>query len=202
MIARLALFGGGLALCGSLFFATGSAVAADTIKASTDLGPFLSQLKFTDDGKAFRPANAKVPLSFSDPRKKNEIERILIDPTYHPAQTDPANADFWLQTSFLSPKTKKWRSETALCNWNADKSVADCAIEDDGGHFNVVVKSRAVTVGESHLVLEIAQIGGYKGFRVGSYESPTQGIVDAIMVEISGSAPVDAPINNFDPGLK
>jgi hypothetical protein len=194
-MTRLGLFVGSLVVCGSLLFATGSAVASNAITASTDLTPSLSQLKFTNDGKAFRPANAKIPLSFSDPRKKNEIERILIDPAYHPAPTDPANADFSVQTSFLSPKTKKVRSETASCTWNADKSVAKCIIEDDGGRFNIVVKSRGATVGQSHLVFEIAQVDGYKGFRVGQFESPTQGVMDAINIDLSGSASVDAPIS-------
>ena len=194
MTSRHKLFASSLAVCASLLFGTGAAIASNAIKASTDLHPFLAQLKFDNDGKAFQPTDASMPLSFSDPRKKNEIERILIDPAYHPAQTDPANADFWVQTSFLSPKTNKLRSETAYCNWNADKSVAKCIIEDDGGRFNVVVKSRGATVGQSSLVLEIAQIDGYKGFRAGSFEGPTAGVTDTIRVQLAGSDAVDAPI--------
>jgi hypothetical protein len=88
-------------------------------------------LSFSRNDKPIAFTEHEIDLTFKDPRGNGEIEKILLDPQYRPGNT--TNADFWVETTITSPVSNKQVSETALCYWNNDKSIAVGMIEDDGG---------------------------------------------------------------------
>ncbi len=154
-----------------LLLSPNGAHAADQANASMSwTSPQLASLQFTRDMKPIRFSEKDVALVFSDPRKKSEVEKILLDPQYRPG--DSSNADFGLQTTITSPVSKKKVSETSRCYWNADpsgvavKDVTVCSIEDDGGRVMVVAENRGTTLGASQFALYVLRMGGYSGFRI------------------------------------
>jgi len=134
----------------------------------------LSSLRISRDGTPVRLAKGKVELVFKDPRKKSEIEKILLDPTYRPG--DAGDADFFLTTTITSPVSKKKVSETSLCYWNEDpsrvsnKSVAVCSIEDDGGRYLITVDNRSSSLTSSQFAFVVLPLNGYSGFRIAQDE--------------------------------
>jgi hypothetical protein len=98
----------------------------------------LPQLQFSPD--SFK--QTRVGLVFSDPRRAGEIEKILFAATFKPPKK-PLEADFVVEIITKSIKTKKDIGQSASCDWNENKSAAECWIEDDGGAFNITTSSRA-----------------------------------------------------------
>lgn len=150
----------------------------------------LSKLRFTKDDKPIHFRSGRVILKFSDPRKHNEIEKILVHPTYRPGT--PKYADFFTTTTITLPGSHKRVSETALCYWNKGKKTAKCSIEDDGGRFQIRVVKRASTLKRSRFSFVVLRLDGYRGFRIGAYERPDG--VHSVDVTLKGSAPVIAKI--------
>ena len=99
----------------------------------------LAHLSFSRNDKPIAFTEHEIDLTFKDPRGNGEIEKILLDPQYRPG--DASNADFWVETTITSPVSNKKVSETALCYWNNDKSIAVGSIEDDGGRLAIVAES-------------------------------------------------------------
>jgi len=124
----------------------------------------LTQLAFSRNDKPIAFTEHKVDLTFKDPRSNGEILRILLDPQYRPG--DASNADFWVQTTITSPISNKGVSETELCYWNNDKTVAVGSIEDDGGRLAVVAESVTDSLGTSKFSFLVVPMSGYSGFRI------------------------------------
>ncbi len=99
----------------------------------------LAHLGFSRNDRLIAFTEHQVDLTFKDPRGNGEIEKILLDPQYRPGNA--SNADFWVETTITSPVSNKKVSETALCYWNNDKSIAVGSIEDDGGRLAIVAES-------------------------------------------------------------
>ena len=157
----------------------------NTLKGEIDLDPHRARLKFTYNNSVFQPSSLVIPLEFKDPRNKNELKRILLDPDYD--INDPPNPDFFLKTSLKSPKADKILSSSALCDWETGKKKATCSIEDDGGRFFLIVKKRTDDFSTSKFSFQIATVGNYKGrFRIGDE--------DAVEVELKGHDPVESTI--------
>jgi hypothetical protein len=63
-----------------------------------------------------------------------------------------------------SPVSNKKVSETALCYWNNDKSIAVGSIEDDGGRLAIVAESVTDSLKTSKFSFVVVPVSGYSGF--------------------------------------
>jgi len=165
-----------------VLFADG-ALAKDKIGASISwTQDQLLQLQFSP--KSYQ--QNQVGLVFTDPRGAGEIEKILFDANFKPNKK-PLEPDFMIETIIKSTKTKKEISENAACDWNDDKSAAECWIEDDGGAFKITTFSRAKNSKSAVLHFVIRPNDEYKIFRIAAEKGGK--------VEVSTSGPVvEAPI--------
>ena len=75
-------------------------------------------------------------------------------------------ADFFVETTITSPVSNKKVSETALCYWNNDKSIAVGSIEDDGGRLAIVAESVTDSLKTSKFSFLVVPMAGYSGFRI------------------------------------
>ncbi len=124
----------------------------------------LAHLGFSRNGQPISFAQHEIDLTFKDPRGNGEIKKILLDPQYRPGNA--SNADFWVQTTITSPVSNKKVSETALCYWNNDKSMAVGSIEDDGGRLVIVAESVTDELKTSKFSFLVVPMSGYSGFRI------------------------------------
>jgi len=124
----------------------------------------LAYLGFSRNGQPIAFTQHEIDLTFKDPRGNGEIKKILLDPQYRPG--DASNADFWVQTTITSPVSNKKVSETALCYWNNDKSLAVGSIEDDGGRLVIVAESVTEELKTSRFSFLVVPMSGYSGFRI------------------------------------
>ncbi|MGA8917800.1 MAG: hypothetical protein WB540_03640, partial [Pseudolabrys sp.] len=91
------------------------------------------------------------------------------------------------ETIIKSTKTKKAISENASCDWNDDKSVAECWVEDDGGAFRITTFSRSRDSKSAVLHFVIQPNDEYKVFRIAAAKG--------MKVEVSASGSVvESPI--------
>jgi Putative peptidoglycan binding domain len=137
----------------------------------------LAHLGFSRNDKPVAFTEHQIDLTFKDPRGNGEIQKILLDPQYRPG--NPSNADFWVETTITSPVSNKKVSETALCYWNNDKSIAVGSIEDDGGRLAIVAESVTDSLKTSRFSFLVVPVSGYSGFRIAE----------------------DVPVGNESPGL-
>ena len=137
----------------------------------------LEQLAFSRNGKPIAFTEHRVDLNFKDPRGNGEIQKILLDPQYRPGNA--STADFWVETTITSPVSNKKVSETALCYWNNDKSIAVGTIEDDGGRLVIVTESVTDELKTSRFSFLVMPMSGFSGFRIAQ----------------------DVPVGNESPGL-
>ena len=137
----------------------------------------LAHLGFSRNDKSIAFTEHEIDLTFKDPRGNGEIEKILLDPQYRPG--DASNADFWVETTITSPVSNKKVSETALCYWNNDKSIAVGSIEDDGGRLAIVAESVTDALKTSRFSFLVVPMSGYSAFRIAE----------------------DVPVGNESPGL-
>ena len=137
----------------------------------------LAHLGFSRNDKPIAFTEHEIDLTFKDPRGNGEIEKILLDPQYRPG--DASNADFWVETTITSPVSNKKVSETALCYWNNDKSIAVGSIEDDGGRLAIVAESVTDALKTSKFSFLVVPMSGYSAFRIAE----------------------DVPVGNESPGL-
>ena len=137
----------------------------------------LAHLGFSRNDKPIGFTEHEIDLTFKDPRGNGEIEKILLDPQYRPG--DVSNADFWVETTITSPVSNKKVSETALCYWNNDKSIAVGSIEDDGGRLAIVAESVTDALKTSRFSFLVVPMSGYSTFRIAE----------------------DVPVGNESPGL-
>ena len=137
----------------------------------------LAHLGFSRNGQPIAFTENEIDLTFKDPRGNGEIKKILLDPQYRPG--DASNADFWVETTITSPVSNKKVSETALCYWNNDKSIAVGSIEDDGGRLAIVAESVTDELKTSRFSFLVVPMSGYSGFRIAQ----------------------DVPVGNESPGL-
>jgi hypothetical protein len=157
-------------------FSATNASAQNTIAASFSwTSTQLTQLKFSP--AKYRQPN--VGLVFSDPRKQDQIQKIMFDPNFKPSRELPDGHggqmgyfDFFAQTSIKSPASDRKISETADCNWNDDKSMATCVIEDDGGRFQIEAQRNTTGAQKTALTFVLRQIDDYKSFVVAEYDTP------------------------------
>jgi hypothetical protein len=124
----------------------------------------LAQLTFSRNGTPIAFTEHTIDLNFKDPRGNGEIQKILLDPQYRPG--DASNADFWVETTITSPVSNKKVSETALCYWNNDKSIAVGSIEDDGGRLAIVAGSVTDELKTSRFSFLVVPMSEYSGFRI------------------------------------
>jgi peptidoglycan hydrolase-like protein with peptidoglycan-binding domain len=124
----------------------------------------LAQLTFSRSGTPIVFTGHTIDLNFKDPRGNGEIQKILLDPQYHPGNA--STADFFLETTITSPVSNQRVSETALCNWNSDKSIAVGTIEDDGGRLVIVAESVTDELKTSRFSFLIMPMSGFSGFRI------------------------------------
>src|SRR5262245_34854635 len=124
----------------------------------------LTLLTFSRSGTPIAFTEHKIDLNFKDPRGNGEIAKILLDSQYRPGNA--SNADFWVQTTITSPASNKKVSETALCYWNNDKSLAVGSIEDDGGRLVIVAESVTDELKTSRFGFLVVPMSGYSGFRI------------------------------------
>jgi len=124
----------------------------------------LAHLGFTRNGQPIAFSQHEIDLTFKDPRGNGEIKKILLDPDYRPG--DASNADFWVKTTITSPVSNQKVSETALCYWNNDKSIAVGSIEDDGGRLVIVAESVTEELKTSRFSFLVVPMSGYSGFRI------------------------------------
>ena len=160
----------------------------------------LAQLTFSRNGTPIAFTEHTIDLNFKDPRGNGEIQKILLDPQYRPG--DASNADFWVETTITSPVSNKKVSETALCYWNNDKSIAVGSIEDDGGRLAIVAESVTDELKTSRFSFLVVPMSGYSGFRIAEdvpvgNESP--GLI-GIEVKLKSPTPVLSEIS-FPPTL-
>lgn len=176
-------------------------MAGNELAASfTWTGNQLSHLDFSRDGQPIAFTQHEIDLTFKDPRGNGEIKKILLDPDYRPGNA--SNADFWVQTTITSPVSNKKVSETALCYWNNDKSLAVGSIEDDGGRLVIVAESVTDELKTSKFAFLVVRMSGYSGFRIAQdvpvgNESP--GVI-GIDVKLKSLTPVLSGIS-FPPTL-
>jgi Putative peptidoglycan binding domain len=137
----------------------------------------LAHFRFLRNDQPIAFTENKIDLIFKDPRGNGEIAKILLDPQYRPG--DASNADFWVETIITSPVSNKKVSETALCYWSNDKSIAVGSIEDDGGRLAIVAQSVTDTLQTSKFSFLVVSMSGYSGFRIAQ----------------------DVPVGNESPGL-
>jgi hypothetical protein len=137
----------------------------------------LTYLSFSRNDKPMAFTEHEINLTFKDPRQNGEIEKILLDPQYRPGNA--SNADFWVATTITSPVSNRKVSETALCYWNIDKSIAVGSIEDDGGRLTIVAESVTDSLKTSKFSFLVVPVSGYSGFRIAE----------------------DVPVGNESPGL-
>jgi hypothetical protein len=160
----------------------------------------LTYLSFSRNDEPITFTEHRIDLTFKDPRENGEIERILLDPQYRPGNA--SNADFWVETTITSPVSNKKASETALCYWNNDKSMAVGSIEDDGGRLVIVTESITDSLRTSKFSFLVVPVSGYSGFRIAE-DSPVgnepPGLI-GIQVKLKSSAPVLSAIS-FPPIL-
>jgi hypothetical protein len=142
----------------------------------------LSQLQFSP--KSYQ--QDRVRLVFTDPRAAGEIEKILFDKDFKPNKK-PLEADFFAETIIKSTKTKKEISENASCDWNDDRSFAECWIEDDGGAFKITAFSRSRDSKSAVLHFVIQPNDEYKVVRIAAEKGMK------VDVSTSGSV-VESPI--------
>ena len=147
--------------------------ASENINATIDLKDSRRLIKIIREDDHGREKNVvlkntRVGIRFSDPMNKN-IERVLFDPLYFPPQ-DPSKIDFFVTTAIEDPDSGEiWEAGSGLCNWSKGaKKVAICGVEDDGGRYRVVLYKPGTGSSDGILKFEIANIDGYKGFRVGN----------------------------------
>ena len=124
----------------------------------------LAHLGFSRNDKPIAFTEHEIDLTFKDPRGNGEIQKILLDPQYRPGNA--SNADFWVETTITSPVSNRKVSETALCYWNNDKSVAVGSIEDDGGRIAIVAESVTDALKTSRLSFLVVPMSGYTAFRI------------------------------------
>lgn len=124
----------------------------------------LANLGVSRNGQPIAFAQHEIDLTFKDPRGNGEIKKILLDRQYRPGNA--ANADFWAQTTITSPVSNQKVSETALCYWNNDKSLAVGSIEDDGGRLVIVAESVTDELKTSRFSCLVVPMSGYSGFRI------------------------------------
>ncbi len=124
----------------------------------------LSHLGFSRKGQPIAFSQNEIDLTFKDPRGNGEIKKILLDPQYRPG--DASNADFLVKTTITSPVSNKKVSETALCYWNNNKSIAVGSIEDDGGRLAIVATSITEELKTSRFSFLVVPMSGYSGFRI------------------------------------
>jgi hypothetical protein len=124
----------------------------------------LARLGFSRIDKPIAFTEHEIDLTFKDPRGNGEIEKILLDPQYRPG--DASNADFWVETTITSPVSNKKVSETALCYWNNDKSIAVGSIEDDGGRLAIVAENVTDSIRDSKFAFLVVPMAGFSGFRI------------------------------------
>jgi Putative peptidoglycan binding domain len=137
----------------------------------------LGQLAFSRNGTPIAFTEHTIDLNFKDPRGNGEIQKILLDPQYRPGNA--SNADFWVETTITSPVSNKKVTETALCYWNNDKSIAVGSIEDDGGRLVIVTESVTDELKTSRFSFLVVPMSGFSGFRIAE----------------------DVPVGNESPGL-
>src|SRR3984893_8842862 len=137
----------------------------------------LAHLGFSRNDRPIAFTERQVDLTFKDSRGNGEIEKILLDPQYRPGNA--SNADFWVETTITSPVSNKKVSETALCYWNTDKSIALGSIEDDGGRLVIVAEGVTDSLSTSKFSFLVVPVSGYSGFRIAE----------------------DSPVGNESPGL-
>jgi len=167
-----------LSLIIALILSANGAFAKNRIEASFSwTKEQLSQLEFSTD--SFK--QSQVRLIFTDPRGSGEIEKILFDARFKPPKK-PLEADFFVEIITKSTKTKKDISQNASCDWNENKSAAECWIEDDGGAFNINTSSRALDATSAVLNFVIQPDNEYKVLRIAA-EKGTK-------VEVSTSGPI------------
>src|SRR5262245_13405474 len=124
----------------------------------------LAHLSFSRKNTPIAFTEHKIGLTFKDPRQNGEILKILLDPQYRPGNA--SNADFLVETTITSPVSNKKVSETALCYWNNDKSIAVGSIEDDGGRLAIVSESVTDELKTSKFAFLVVPMSGYSGFRI------------------------------------
>src|SRR3981081_473499 len=137
----------------------------------------LAHLGFSRNDKPIAFTEHEIDLTFKDARGNGDIGKVPFDPQYRPG--DASNADFWVETTITSPVSNKKVSETALCYWNNDKSIAVGSIEDDGGRLAIVAESVTDALKTSRFSFLVVAMSGYSGFRIAE----------------------DVPVGNEAPGL-
>jgi murein L,D-transpeptidase YcbB/YkuD len=176
-------------------------MAGNELAASfTWTGNQLANLDFSRNGQSIAFAQHEIDLTFKDPRGNGEIKKILLDRQYRPG--DASNADFWVRTTITSPASNQKVSETALCYWNNDKSIAVGSIEDDGGRVVIVARSVTEELKTSRFSFLVVPISGYSGFRIAQdvpVGSESPGLI-GIDVKLKSPAPVLSAIS-FPPTL-
>ena len=160
----------------------------------------LANLVFSRNGQPTAFTEHEIDLTFKDPRGNGEIEKILLDPQYRPGNA--SNADFWVQTTITSPISHKRVSETALCYWNNNKSIAVGSIEDDGGRLAIVAENVTDELKTSRFSFLVVPMSGYSGFRIAEdvpVGSESPGLI-GIDVKLKSSTAVLSEIS-FPPTL-
>ena len=151
--------------CVATLASTAVASASDTVHARMVwTSRQLSELRVTRDSKPIRLSTLPIDVVFKDPSGKRDIEKILLDPSYRPGT--PQVADFWVVTSITLPSSRNQISETALCSWNAGKSIATCSIEDDGGRFRIARVKQGNDFASARFQFVLQRLDGYSGFRI------------------------------------
>ena len=127
----------------------------------------LADLSFSRNDKPIAFRENEIDLTFKDPRGNGEIEKILLDPQYRPGTA--SDADFFVETTITSPVSNQKVSETALCYWNNDKSIAVGTIEDDGGRLAIVAENVTDSFKTSKFSFLVVPMSGYSGFRIAEH---------------------------------
>jgi hypothetical protein len=161
----------------------------------------LTYLSFSRNDTPIAFTEHEIDLTFKDPRQNGEIEKILLDPQYRPGNA--SNADFWVETTITSPVSNQKVSETALCYWNNDKSIAVGSIEDDGGRLAIVAESVTDSIRDSKFAFLVVPMAGYSGFRIAQdvpVESEQPGLI-GIDVKLKSPRSILSQIS-FPPTLR
>jgi hypothetical protein len=171
----------------------GSAHAA-SIKANTEFGSVKKRLVFKREGESVKLNSYSVPMRLSDPYGRGDIVKILLDPNYDPNKGGERKDDFTVLTRVRLAGSSKSLTDSALCSWRKGKKIADCSVEDDGGRYLLVVKSRGRTLARSRFKLRVGRFAGYQGFYLGRDASEEDA---SVMVSPRGGRPVDVQVR-FD----
>ncbi|MBA3512315.1 hypothetical protein [Sphingomonas sp.] len=162
------------------------------ITATALFSSVLHQVSFEREGEPVALSSYDIPMTFAQPNNEPRVEKVLLDPTYFepaPPSSDPD--DFTVRMRVDVAESDTPYSSFSLCSWEQGKTTAECAVEDDGGVFTILVLSRGQTLQTSSFVIRLSASQDHHGFYIGIDE---EGEPDSAILVRTKAGDVNVPI--------